>query len=80
MKNENDVVDFRVVLTGELTEIFNRIKKTHGIDNNTEAVRFIIKDYYELYKITHEAFKKMLLAMQKEKAIRELINESHELT
>lgn len=44
---EEEIVDIRVKLFGEVRDRFQRIKRRSGLTNNTEVVRFIINDYYE---------------------------------
>jgi hypothetical protein len=42
---QEEIVDIRVKLKGEVGDRFQRIKRCSGLNNNTEVVRFIINDY-----------------------------------
>ena len=44
---QEEIVDIRVKLKGEVGDRFQRIKRRSGLNSNTEVVRFIINDYYE---------------------------------
>ena len=44
---QEEIVDIRVKLKGEVGDRFQRIKRRSGLNNNTEVVRFVINDYYE---------------------------------
>jgi len=44
---ENQRIEVRVVLNGEVAQRFLEIKKRKGIGNNADVVRFVISEYYE---------------------------------
>lgn len=50
MQKENEILDIRVRLEGEVKEKFLQIKKVKGLTNNTEVLRFIINEFYESTK------------------------------
>jgi hypothetical protein len=46
MENEN-VLDIRLRLRGEIKDRFLKIKTAKGLTNSTEVLRLIINEYYE---------------------------------
>lgn len=44
---ENQKLEVRVVLEGEVAQRFLAIKKRKGIGNNADVVRFVVSEYYE---------------------------------
>lgn len=54
MSEEDEIVDIRVRLNGEIKRRFLEIKKAKGLTNNTEVVRLIINEYFEA-NLTKEA-------------------------
>jgi uncharacterized Fe-S cluster-containing radical SAM superfamily protein len=47
MVQEEEIVDIRVKLKGDIRDRFQRIKRRSGLNSNTEVLRFVINDYYE---------------------------------
>ena len=47
----NEIVDIRVTLEGEIATKFLAIKKSKGVSNNTEVFRSVINDFFN----EHEA-------------------------
>lgn len=46
MSKEEDVLNLNVNLEGKIRERFLEIKKAKGLKNNSEAVRFVINEFY----------------------------------
>jgi hypothetical protein len=44
---EEEILDIRIRLRGEVKDRFREIKRVKGLTNNTEVVRLIINEYYE---------------------------------
>jgi antitoxin component of RelBE/YafQ-DinJ toxin-antitoxin module len=44
---EEEIVDIRIRLAGEVKDRFQKIKRRAGLTNNTEVVRLVINYYYE---------------------------------
>jgi len=45
MAEQEEVLDIRLRLEGEVKERFLKIKEAKGLTNNTEVMRLIIKEY-----------------------------------
>jgi hypothetical protein len=46
-ESEAEVVQFRLVLEGEMARRFLTIKKHYGFENNTDTIRLLITQAYE---------------------------------
>jgi hypothetical protein len=44
---QEEILDIRIRLRGEVKDRFREIKRVKGLTNNTEVVRLIINEYYE---------------------------------
>jgi antitoxin component of RelBE/YafQ-DinJ toxin-antitoxin module len=44
---EEEILDIRIRLRGEVKDRFRAIKRAKGLTNNTEVVRLIINEYFE---------------------------------
>ena len=47
MDEKESVVQFRLILEGEMARRFLTIKKHYGFENNTDTVRLLISQAYE---------------------------------
>ena len=48
--SENEVLDIRLRLNGEIKQRFLKIKQAKGLTNNTEVLRLVINEYFEQLK------------------------------
>lgn len=47
MPRENELLDIRLRLDGEVKQRFLEIKRAKGLTNNTEVLRLVINEYHK---------------------------------